>query len=40
MHPAIALAAANRPRATTALRELTRLRAALLPSPTDTDTSD
>jgi DNA-binding MurR/RpiR family transcriptional regulator len=37
---AIALAAADRSRATIALRELNRLRAALLSSLTDTDTSD
>ncbi len=34
---AVALAAADRPRATTALRELNRLRAALLGSPADVD---
>lgn len=33
----VALAAANRPRATTALRELNRLRAALLGTPADVD---
>ncbi|MGH4023568.1 MAG: MurR/RpiR family transcriptional regulator [Pseudonocardiaceae bacterium] len=36
----IALAATDRPRATTALRELNRLRAALLGTPTDVDSPD
>jgi DNA-binding MurR/RpiR family transcriptional regulator len=36
----IALAATDRPRATTALRELNRLRAALLGRPADVDTPD
>ena len=36
----IALAATDRPRATSALRELNRLRAALLGTPTDVDTPD
>lgn len=37
---AVALAAADRPRATTALRELNRLRSALLDAPADVDVPD
>jgi hypothetical protein len=36
----VALAAADRSRATTALRELNRLRGELLDAPTDVDASD